>query len=70
MTQAERKMEVLVQNDNIERAILQLRKGVYSSGLFREYKRSLSFETRTQRRKRKDRLALARRPRREKRGNR
>lgn len=53
-------MEVTVQNNNIERAIVALKKKVLSSGLFRELKRASFFETRGQRRKRKDRIALKR----------
>ena len=57
---SENDMKVTVHNGNIERAILQLRKAVYSSGLFRELKRLSFFETRTQRRKKKDIIALKR----------
>jgi len=53
-------MEVRVQNGNIEMAIVVLKRKVLSSGLFRELKRSAFFETRTQRRKRKDQLARKR----------
>jgi len=53
-------MEVRVQNGNIEMAIVVLKRKVLSSGLFRELKRSAFFETRSQRRKRKDQLALKR----------
>jgi ribosomal protein S21 len=53
-------MKVVVQNGNIESAIVDLKRKVLCSGLFRELKRSAFFETRTQRRKRKDRMALKR----------
>jgi ribosomal protein S21 len=53
-------MEVEVRNGNIEVAIIRLKRKVLCSGLFRELKRSAFFETRSQRRKRKDQLALKR----------
>jgi ribosomal protein S21 len=53
-------MEVVVRNGNIERAIVDLKRKVLCSGLLRELKRSAFFETRSQRRKRKDRMALKR----------
>ena len=53
-------MEVCVKNNNIEEAIRKLKKKVQSSGLLRELKRSAFYETRTQRRRKKDQVALKR----------
>ena len=53
-------MQVTVHHDNLERAIRDLRNKVKTSGLLRELKRSTYFETRTQKRKRKDAMALKR----------
>ena len=53
-------MEVVVRNNNIEEAILRLKRMVKNSGLIKELKRSSFYETRTQRRRAKDRLALKR----------
>jgi len=53
-------MEVVVRNNNIEEAILRLKRMVKNSGLIKELKRSSFYETRTQRRRTKDRLALKR----------
>ncbi len=53
-------MEVVVRNNNIEEAILRLKRMVKNSGLLTELKRSSFYETRTQRRKTKDKLARKR----------
>ena len=53
-------MEVVVRNNNIEEAILRLKRMVKNSDLIKELKRSSFYETRTQRRRAKDRLALKR----------
>jgi ribosomal protein S21 len=53
-------MMVIVHNGNIEEAIARLKKKVQGSGLMREFKRSSFYETRTQRRKRKDQMARKR----------
>ena len=53
-------MMVVVHNGNIERAIIQLKRKVQGSGLLRELKRSSFYESRSQRRKRKDQEARKR----------
>ena len=54
------KMEIIVCDGNIEKAILTLIKKVFQSGLFKEIQRNSFFATRTERRKLKDRIALRR----------
>ena len=61
-------MKIMVHNDNIERAIIQLKRKVQGSGLLRDLKRSAFYETRTQRRKEKDRRAFKRTKKNQKRG--
>ncbi len=61
-------MEVVVRNNNIEEAILRLKRMVKGSGLLTELKRSSFYETRTQRRKTKDKLARKRAKKNQRRG--
>jgi ribosomal protein S21 len=53
-------IEVVVQDGNIERAILRLRTKVARSGLSREMSRAEFFESKREKRKRKDRKSLKR----------
>jgi ribosomal protein S21 len=53
-------MEIIVHNGNIEKAIVRLRRMVRNSGLVRDLKRSSFYLTRTERRKEKDRVAIKR----------
>ena len=53
-------IEVLVREGNLEDALRKFKKRVSFSGLLKELKRTSFHETRTQRRKVKDRIALRR----------
>ena len=53
-------MMVIVHNGNIEEAIVRLKRKVQGSGLLRELRRSSFYESRTQRRRRKDQEARKR----------
>lgn len=54
-------LEVRVENDNIQRAITQLKKKMATEGVFKELKRRRFYEKPSERRKRKMREAARRR---------
>ncbi len=53
-------MDILVYDNNIERAIGRLKRSCDIDGLYRAIQRHSFFESRSQRRKRKDREAMVR----------